>query len=170
MLTFTEISFPGLGISLNPSTGFTLAADRLLTEAVIAGDGVGKPLGLIKSKALITVDKEQSQTAGTFVGNNAVKMQARAMPRGRERLVWLMHPDAEEQLPLLAIKSGDESKFLWNPEGGLGNFDTQRVLNKPVLFEDSCSALGTKGDIMLVDPFQYILLLSLIHISEPTRP
>lgn len=140
------------------STGFSLAGDRLLTEAVIAGDGVSKPLGILNSKALVTVDKESAQVAGTFVGNNAVKMQARAMPRNRDRLVWLMHPDVEEQLPLLAIKSGDESKFLWNPEGGLGGFDTQRVLNKPVLFEDSCSALGTKGDIMLVDPFQYILL------------
>lgn len=140
------------------SNGFALAADRLLTEGVIAGDGVGKPLGLINSGALVTVAKEQSQANGTFVGNNAVKMQASAMPRNRERLVWLMHPDVEEQLPLLAIKSGDESKFLWNPEGGLGGFDTQRVLNKSVLFEDSCSALGTKGDIMLVDPFQYILL------------
>ena len=140
------------------STGFSLAADRLLTEAVISGDGSGKPLGIINSKALVTVAKETSQANGTFVGNNAVKMQASAMPRNRERLVWLMHPDVEEQLPLLAIKSGDESKFLWNPEGGLGAFETQRVLNKPVLFEDSCSALGTKGDIMLVDPFQYILL------------
>ena len=140
------------------STGFSLAADRLLTEAVIAGDGVGKPLGLINSGALVTVAKEQSQANYTFVGNNAVKMQASAMPRNRERLVWLMHPDVEEQLPLLSIQSGDESKFLWNPEGGLGAFDTQRVLNKPVLFEDSCSALGTKGDILLVDPFQYILL------------
>lgn len=139
-------------------TGFSLAADRLLTEAVISGDGSGKPLGIINSKALVTVAKENSQANFTFVGNNAVKMQASAMPRNRERLVWLMHPDVEEQLPLLAIKSGDESKFLWNPEGGLGAFDTQRVLNKPVLFEDSCSALGTKGDIMLVDPFQYILL------------
>ena len=140
------------------STGFALAADRLLTDAVIAGDGVGKPLGILNSKALITVAKEQNQTAATFVGNNAVKMQANALPKNRNRLVWLMHPDVEEQLPLLAIKSSDESKFLWNPEGGLGAFDTQRVLNKPVLFEDSCSALGTKGDIMLVDPFQYILL------------
>ena len=63
-----------------------------------------------------------------------------------------------EQLPYLAIQSGEAAKFLWNPEGGLGNFDTQRVLNKPVLFEDSCSALGTAGDILLVDPFMYILL------------
>lgn len=137
---------------------FILAADRLLTEAVICGDGVGKPLGLLNSGAMIAVDKEDAQLAGTFLGDNAIKMQARALPRNRERLVWLMHPDVEEQLPYLAIKSGDAAKFLWNPEGGLGNFDTQRVLNKPVLFEDSCSALGSKGDIMLVDPYQYILL------------
>lgn len=137
---------------------FTLAADRLLTESVISGDGVGKPLGLLNSKAMITVDRETDQAAGTFLGANAIKMQARAMPRNRDRLVWLMHPDVEEQLPYLAIQSGEAAKFLWNPEGGLGNFDTQRVLNKPVLFEDSCSVLGSKGDIMLVDPYQYILL------------
>ena len=56
---------------------FTLAADRLLTEGVITGDGVGKPLGLLHSKALVTVDKETSQGAGTFTGANAIKMQAR---------------------------------------------------------------------------------------------
>ena len=138
--------------------GFTLAADRLLTESVISGDGVGKPLGLLNSGAVIVVDKESSQAAGTFQGANVIKMQARAMPRGRDRMVWLMHPDLEEQLPYLAIQSGEAAKFLWNPEGGLGNFDTQRVLNKPVLFEDSCPALGSKGDVMLVDPMQYILL------------
>lgn len=140
------------------SSAFTLAGDRLLTEGVICGDGVGKPLGLVHSKARVTVDKESGQAAGTFLGANAIKMQARAMPRNRDRLVWLMHPDVEEQLPTLSIQSGEAAKFLWNPEGGLGNFDTQRVLNKPVLFEDSCSALGTAGDILLVDPFMYILL------------
>lgn len=139
-------------------SAFTLAADRLLTRAVIAGDGNGKPLGLINSSALVTVEAEADQAAGSFTGNNAIKMQARTLPRNRDRLVWLMHPDVEEQLPTLAIHSGDAAKFLWNPEGGLGNFDTQRVLHKPVLFEDSCSELGAKGDIMLVDPFYYILL------------
>lgn len=139
-------------------TAFSLAADRLLTSCVIAGDGEGKPKGFLSSKALITVDPEAGQGAGTFLGANAIRMQARALPRNRERLVWLMHPDAEELLPYLSIQSGEAAKFLWNPEGGLGNFDTQRVLNKPVLFEDSCSALGSKGDINLIDPFQYILL------------
>ena len=142
------------------STAFSLAADELLTGAVIGGDGVGKPLGFLNSPALVTVAKETSQAAGTFVGNNAVKMQARAMPKNRERLVWLMHPDMEEQLPGLSITSGDGSvsKFLWDPEGGLRNFDTQRVLGKPVLFDQNCATPGVVGDVMLVDPFQYILL------------
>lgn len=139
-------------------SAFTLAADRLLTSAVIGGDGNGKPLGILNSSALITVDAAAGQAAGTFLGENAIKMQARTMPRGRDRLVWLMHPDLEEQLPYLSIQAGDASKFLWNPEGGLGGFDAQRVLNKSVIFEDSCSALGTKGDVLLVDPWYYILL------------
>ena len=137
---------------------FTLAGDRLLTEAVISGDGTGKPTGLLNSGAIVTVDKETDQEAGTLLGANVVKMVARAMPRNRDRLVWLMHPDLEELLPTLAIHSGEAAKFLWNPEGGLGNFDMQRVLNKPVLLEDCCPAQGSKGDVMLVDPFQYILL------------
>ena len=139
-------------------TAFALAAERLLVSGVIAGDGEGKPKGFLQSKALITVDAEPGQANASFLGANAIKMQARAMPRNRERLVWLMHPDAEELLPYLSIQNGEAAKFLWNPEGGLGNFDTQRVLNKPVLFDDSCSALGAKGDINLIDPFQYILL------------
>ncbi|MDY5337946.1 MAG: phage major capsid protein [Intestinimonas sp.] len=137
---------------------FSLAADRLMTEGVISGDGAGKMTGILKSDALITVAKTTGQTAGTFTGDNAIKMLARSMPRNRDRLVWVMHPDLEEQLPYLSITSGGETKFLWNPEGGLGNFDTQRVLNKPVLFEDSCSALGSAGDILLIDPKEYMLL------------
>lgn len=142
------------------STAFSLAADELLTDAVIGGDGVGKPLGILNSSALVTVAKETSQAAGTFVGNNAVKMLARAMPKNRDRLVWLMHPDMEEQLPALSITSSDgsTSKFLWDPEGGIRNFDTQRILGKPVIFDQNCATPGVVGDVMLVDPFQYILL------------
>lgn len=56
------------------------------------------------------------------------------------------------------MKKGSTSKFLWDPEGGLRSFDTQRVLNKPVVFDQNCSPVGTAGDVMLIDPKQYILL------------
>ena len=137
-------------------TAFTLAGDRLLTEG-------SSPATAWVSLWACSTPRRSSRWprsrpgGGTFVGANAIKMQARSMPRNRERLVWLMHPDLEEQLPS-AIQSGETAKFLWNPEGGLGNFDTQRVLNKPVLFDDNCASLGVQGDVLLVDPYMYILL------------
>ncbi len=140
------------------TNGFSLAADRLLTAGVIAGDGVGKPTGILNSTALVTVPKETSQTAGTINGTNVVKMMSRGPMRNRERMLWLMHPDAEDQLPSLSITNGTDSKFLWNPEGGLRALDYQTILNKPVVFDDNCSALGSAGDILLIDPMEYILL------------
>lgn len=137
---------------------FSLATDRLLTEAVIDGDGAGKPKGLLKSSALVEVPKEKDQAAGQLVGKNIIRMQARTLTRNRSRYVWLMHPDLEEQLPELSIGSGDAARLLWMPEGGINNLDYQRVMGKPVLFEDNCAAVGSKGDIMLVDPMEYILL------------
>ena len=32
------------------------------------------------------------------------------------------------------------------------------MLNKPVLFDDNCASLGVQGDVLLVDPYMYILL------------
>ena len=140
--------------------GFALAADRVMTKAVIDGDGAGKPLGILNGSALITVAKESGQTAGTLTGANVNKMWHRHHARFRRNSVWVMHPDLEEQLPGLSIKSNDGSaeKFLWNPEGGYQDLDYQRILTRPVIFEDYCSAIGSKGDILLIDPSQYILL------------
>ena len=38
------------------------AANRLLEGAVVDGDGVGKPLGILHAPSLVTVDKESAQT------------------------------------------------------------------------------------------------------------
>ena len=48
-------------------------------DAIINGDGVGKPLGIMNSKAVITIAKESNQTADTIVKNNIFKAYS-AMP------------------------------------------------------------------------------------------
>lgn len=140
-------------------TCFGLAADRLLTDAVINGDGVAKPLGILHSSAL-TVQATESSQAGKINGANVVKMQSRLLTRNRQNCVWIMNPDLEPYLPQLSIDSasGKAAKMLWDPEGGLGNLSYQRILGKDVLFEDSCNSLGSQGDVLLVDPKQYMLL------------
>lgn len=89
---------------------------------------------------------------GVYVRGN-VEVLLRADPATRANFY--------EKMIQNSIYNPDEcrAKEEKNPiPGGLGNFDTQRVLNKPVIFEDSCAALGQKGDVMLVDPYMYLLM------------
>lgn len=135
-------------------SAFTVAANRLLEDAIISGDGSGKPKGILNSGALIAVDAEASQAAGTLNAQNILKMWSRALTSGRRNMVWMMHPDLEDQLPQLML--GD--KLIWMPEGGISGAQYQTILGRPVLFNDNCQAMGTKGDVLLADLKQYMLL------------
>lgn len=135
-------------------TAFLVATNRLMEDGIIAGDGTGKMTGLMKSGALITVDAETGQAAKTLNAQNILKMWSRALGSGRKNMVWLMHPDLEDQLPQLML--GD--KLIWMPEGGISGAQYQTILGRPVLFNDNCQPIGTKGDVLLADLKQYMLL------------
>ena len=135
-------------------SAFTVAANRLLEDSIICGDGEGKPAGIMSSGGLITVDAEDGQKAGTLNAQNILKMWSRALVSGRKDMVWLMHPDLEDQLPQLML--GD--KLIWMPEGGISGAQYQTILGRPVLFNDNCQAIGTRGDVLLADLKQYMLL------------
>ncbi len=135
-------------------TAFTVAATRLLEDAIISGDGSGKPQGILNSGALIAADAEAGQGAGTVNAQNILKMWSRALVSGRRNMVWMMHPDLEDQLPQLML--GD--KLIWMPEGGISGAQYQTILGRPVLFNDNCQAMGAKGDVLLADLKQYMLL------------
>lgn len=135
-------------------SAFTVAANRLLEDSIISGDGEGKPTGIMSSGALIEVAAEAGQKAETLNAQNILRMWSRALVSGRRNMVWLMHPDLEDQLPQLML--GD--KLIWMPEGGISGSQYQTILGRPVLFNDNCQAIGSKGDVLLADLKQYMLL------------
>ena len=135
-------------------TAFTVAANRLLEDSIICGDGEGKPTGILKSGALIETPAEAGQAANTLTTKNILSMWSRALFTGRRNAVWLIHPDLEDQLPQLML--GD--KPVWMPEGGISGAQYQTILGRPVLFNDNCKAMGTVGDVILADLKQYMLL------------
>ena len=135
-------------------TAFTVAANRLLEDAIICGDGEGKPAGILKSGALIETPAEAGQTVNTLTTKNILSMWSRALFTGRRNAVWLIHPDLEDQLPQLML--GD--KPVWMPEGGISGAQYQTILGRPVLFNDNCKAMGSVGDVILADLKQYMLL------------
>lgn len=133
---------------------FTVASRRLLEDAIIHGDGDKKPLGIMNSDALVQVAKAADQAAGTITSDNIFAMWQRSLFQNRSKMIWLAHPDTEMQLQKLTFN--DEA--IWMPEGGLSASPYQRVLGRPVIYDDNMAALGAKGDIALVDLSQYLLL------------
>lgn len=133
---------------------FTLASERLLEGAIIDGDGSGKPLGILNSDATIAVPAASGQEAGTINSENILSMWQRGLYRNRSSMIWLAHPDCEMQFQKLMLNDTP----IWMPEGGLSAAPYQRILNRPVIYDDNCAALGSKGDVMLVDLSRYILV------------
>jgi len=151
------------------SRGFTASIRRNLLAAVLSGDGIGKPTGLLKSAALVSVAKEGGQAADTVVWKNIAKMYNRTLG-DKSKYVWLIHPDVHEQLDNLDKVIGTGGVPIYLQAAAVGTVDTLK--GRPVYDSDHCSALGDQGDILLVDPSQYLLAYkggveqaSSIHVS-----
>lgn len=128
-----------------------------MDDCIVNGNGVGKPLGVLNSAALVTVAKESGQAAATIVTKNLSKMWARLWSRSRGNAVWLINQDIEPELDELAITVGTvgalEPRFInYGPEGAL------RIKGRPVVPIEQAATLGTVGDIILADLSQYVLI------------
>lgn len=135
--------------------GFTASIRRNLAAAIVSGDGIGKPLGILSAGCLVSVAKEVGQSADTIVWENISKMYQRA--RGnKSAYAWLVHPDVPQQLENMVKIVGTGGVPVYLPAALAGSVDTLR--GRPILESDQCSALGDKGDIFLIDPKQYLLI------------
>jgi HK97 family phage major capsid protein len=140
---------------------FGLAINRQLSGDIVAANGVGKPLGILKSPALLEVAKETAggaQAADTVVYQNFVHMWGRLLPRLRRNAIWLMHPDVEEILPLMNFPIGQNGVPVFLPAGGISGSPFSTLYGRPIMPTDHCSALGDKGDVILTDPKEYVLI------------
>lgn len=134
-------------------------------EAVVRGDGAGKPLGIKNANCTISVAKETNQTATTIWGPNIVKMWARLWAGSRRNSVWLINQDVEPYLWSLTLEgrygsasTAVEGIPLYYPAGSeLNRGEYGILMGRPVIPVEHCDTLGTAGDIILFDPASYIL-------------
>lgn len=128
-------------------------------DAIINGTGAGQPLGMLNSGAVVEVAPESGQAAATLRTDNILKMWARTPLRSRGNLIWLINQDIETQLWPLSVGTDLATIRLWNPPGSYGN-DSQfgLLLGRPVVPVEYMPSLGTVGDLMLVDPQQYVMI------------
>lgn len=139
-----------------------------LNKAIVQGNGVGKPLGILNSPATVSVAKESGQQADTIVGSNIIKMYSRmwADLRNRPNTVWLINQDIEPQLYKLSIPGTDNTGnavtgwggLVYMPANGLSGQPYGTLFGKPVIATQAMETLGDKGDIIFAAMSQYLVV------------
>jgi HK97 family phage major capsid protein len=132
--------------------------DYKINEAIVRGTGVGMPLGILNSAALVTVTKESGQAADTVVFANLVKMWGRLTAASRRNAVWLTNQDVETALLQTYITAGSNGFPTYLPPGGISQAPYGTLFGRPILPLENMGALGDKGDIVLADLTQYVTL------------
>ncbi len=128
----------------------------VINDAIISGNGVGKPLGFMKSPSLVTVAKETSQPDDTVHHRNIVKMWARMYAPCRANAVWLINQDVEPQLDLMSFKDSTTSPVpIYLPAGTIAGVGYATLKGRPVIPVQGMETLGDLGDIALVDLTKY---------------
>lgn len=127
-------------------------------DAIINGNGVGKPKGIIPSAATVSVAKETNQIAATFVKRNANKMWGRLHPRSWATAVWLMNIDVMEQLDEFntLVKNVAGSENVGGFASMIYNAEKNTLKGRPIIPCEFCATLGTTGDVILADMKGYL--------------
>jgi HK97 family phage major capsid protein len=132
----------------------------LVNEAVFAGNGVNKPLGVLNAPCTVSVAKETSQTAATINFVNIHKMYVRMLPDCLSRARWYINQDCLSQLFKLAWPDAAGTYPIYMsgsqfPNAAEAPFGT--LLGRPVEVTEHNETLGTTGDIVFADMSQYAL-------------
>lgn len=125
-----------------------------INEAIISGNGIGKPAGILGSSFKIEVAKEVGQDADTIVARNVIKMYSRMLPASRGQAVWYVNAGCEEQLRTMKDDAGN---FIYLAAGSqLNQAPYALLLGRPVIpMLGSLPALGEAGDIIFADLSYY---------------
>ena len=138
---------------------FTNAMSVELDDAILNGNGVGKPQGILGAPGTITIAKENGQTAATVVYANIDAMNDRLLTGSEGSAIWLVHPDVPRQLRNAITTPGSKTDFmpLLAAYGIGGSPEALKPFGRSLVKSQVCQALGTKGDILLGDFSKYFL-------------
>jgi HK97 family phage major capsid protein len=128
-----------------------------LDDAILNGTGVGQPLGIAHSGALISIAAEGAQAADTVISQNIENMYMRMMSKSKSNAGWYINNDVWPQIYRLshAVGTGGTSMFML--PGSFPDAPRGALLGRPVMDIEQCETLGDAGDIYFLDLSHYIL-------------
>lgn len=148
-----ELLEDGLSFEQQLNAAMSKCISWYLDYAFLRGTGAGMPLGILNDPSRITVPKESGQV-GTILYLNLVKMFARMHPACIQNSIWVANNTAIPQLLTLYQEAGETGVPVPVLQQSNGKYT---LLTRPCLFTEKLPALGTEGDIALVDLSQYAI-------------
>jgi len=169
--TASRTKFEQVELASNELFGVTYASEELLAASPIAfasmlsgffsdefgakvfeerlnGTGAGQYQGIANSPALVTVSKETGQAADTIVFANLVNMISRCYGYGNA--VWLANATCYPQLRQM-VQPGSTIPIFATGTPGIASLE-----GRPIYFHERLAAIGDLGDLILVNPKEYL--------------
>jgi len=140
------------------SAGFAEEFGFMLDDALINGTGVGQPLGIMNAACLVGMTRN---TVSTIHSEDIINMWARLYGKSWPKAVWFINQDVIPQLSVMALADvgGTVSGTLtYMPPNGLSQSPYATLMGRPVIPIEQCQTMGTKGDIILADFKEYLVI------------
>jgi HK97 family phage major capsid protein len=173
--TETEPQFKQMELKAWELSGYSVSSNVLLQDSVIGlekflmtlfakaiawfeefaflqGNGVGKPQGILTANPTISV---------TRTGSNLVQfadvatMWSKLLPVSWSKAIWAFSPSVVPQL--LQLKDGANRAIFISIDQGATKSPNWALLGRPAFPTEKLPALGTTGDLMLIDPTFYVI-------------
>jgi HK97 family phage major capsid protein len=119
-----------------------------MDQVFIAGDGIGKPLGIENSKCLIKVTRN---TSNKVLYEDIVAMLASLMTRSWDKAYWIANVTVFPQIAALKDAAGN-NLFVSSANAGATNAPSGTLLGKKIKFTEKVPVLGSTFDLNLWDP------------------
>ena len=173
-------TFRQIELTLHKLTGLTSVSDEMIEDSpqsieallttlfgqalawqedddFINGTGINMPWGIHAANCIIPVAATPAQPANTVTAANIVNMWCRLHPPSMNNANWLCYQDVLPQLYQMGISVGTGGSVVFTPAGGLSSSPYAALMGRPLIPTEHCQALGTQGDIILVDLSQYVI-------------
>ena len=128
-------------------------------DKFIGGVGAsGEPTGLLNAACKIEVSAETDQADTTIVFENIINMSARLWDvSGRNKTIWIANRTVKPQLAKMYITVGTGGMPVFMPANGAVSQPGETLYGYPIIFTEHASALGTAGDLFLVNLGEYMV-------------
>jgi len=171
----TEPAFKMMELKAHELSGYSVSSNVLLADAAfglekflmmlfgkacgwyeqyafLQGTGVGTPVGVLNAPAAVKVPRN---TPGHFFFPDMAQMLTKLLPSSYAKAVWAVSPSVVADL--MQMKDGSQRVVFLSIDQGATRPPVWKLLNLPIFITEMLPALGTTGDVMLIDPSLYVI-------------